>query len=376
MNATWIDHLDALPAPAARPLLGLDTEFMRRDTFYPKLALVQVAHDGEYWLIDPLAYDASRDLRTLVAGRVCVLHSASEDLEALAPLLGDAPLQLFDTQIAAAMCGMGPGLSYQKLVAAILHIDIPKDETRSDWLQRPLTASQLEYAAQDVAHLAGLHAYLAAALERRGRTAWHAEDCARLVRRAHQHRVETNPQPQRGFASAADWPAEAQARLRRVLQWRDECARQLDKPRPWILDDAHALALASQPPATSEELFERVRGQRALRGPQRTALLERLQAPVTAEEQSATAAILPAPRGDAKHAVDAMRDVVHTAAGQLDLPPGLLCPRRLLEEFVMSRHWPEGLEGWRADVLEAKLTPLLPATPHALQPLGAQAHTG
>ncbi|TAN06900.1 MAG: ribonuclease D [Rhodanobacteraceae bacterium] len=361
MNAIWIDRLDALPPPTTRPLLGLDTEFMRRNTFYPQLALVQVAYDGEYWLIDPLAYDASGDLRTLIDGRVCVLHSASEDLEALAPLLGETPMQLFDTQIAAALCGLGPGLSYQKLVASILHIDIPKDETRSDWLRRPLTPGQLEYAAQDVAHLAGLHAHLTAELERRGRTAWHAEDCARLVRRAHQHHVQLDPQPQRGFASAADWSAEARTRLRRVLRWRDACARTLDKPRPWILDDAHALALAAEPPTTVEDLFARVRGQRALRGPQRAALLELLQAPVTQDEVSATAAIPPAPRGAAKHAVDAMRDVVRATATSLDLPPGLLCPRRLLDEFVVTQHWPDGLEGWRTTVLEAKLTPLLPA---------------
>lgn len=360
MSATWIDHGNTLPPPRAREPVGLDTEFMRRNTFFPKLALVQAAHAGNCWLIDPLAYDAGTDLRALVADRPCVMHSASEDLEALAPLLGDMNFDLFDTQIAAALCGMGPGLSYQKLVAALLGIDIPKDETRSDWLQRPLTASQLDYAEQDVAHLDALHEKLSVDLQRRGRSGWHAEDCARMVRRAQRNQAQTDPQPQRGFAGAADWPPEAQARLKRALLWRDGAAHKLDRPRPWLLDDAHALALSQQPPQTSQELFERVQGQRALRGAQRAELLILLQASATAEELAELAPIPPAPKGETKRAVDAMRAVVQAAAAKLDLPAGLLCPRRLIEELAVTRAWPASLEGWRRALLEAELTPLVP----------------
>lgn len=359
MSATWINHAGSLAVPTDHDLLGLDTEFMRRSTYYPKLALAQVAHAGSCWLIDPLAYDAGDDLRALVAGRMCVMHSASEDMEALAPLLGDAALQLFDTQIAAALCGMGPGLSYQKLVASMLGIDIPKDETRSDWLQRPLTAGQLEYAAQDVEYLGPLHARLAAELARRGRTDWHAEDCARLVQRAHRDPAQADPQPQQAFHGTSGWSADGRARLKRVLLWRNDAARTLDKPRPWILDDAHALALSQQPPGDAQALFERVKGQRALRGPQRAELLALLQAPATAAELDALAPTPDTPKGDARHAVDLMRGVVQAAAAKLDLPPGLLCPRRLIEQFVVTRAWPEALQGWRASVLQAELTPLL-----------------
>jgi ribonuclease D len=360
MSATWIDHPGALTASSDTGVVGLDTEFMRRNTYYPKLALVQAAQAGERWLIDPLAYAADADLLALVTGRTCVMHSASEDLEAMAPLLGDFPLSLFDTQIAAALCGMGPGLSYQKLVAAMLGIDIPKDETRSDWLQRPLTASQLDYAEQDVAHLAELHARLTESLQSRGRLEWHAEDCARMVQRAQHNRTQPDPQPQRSFPGAAEWPAEAQARLRRVLVWREATARTLDKPKPWIIDDAHALALAQRPPSTPQELFDRVKGQRALRGPQRTELLELLCAQASTEELAELAPVPASPKGPAKHAVDAMRHVVHAVAEKLDLPAGLLCPRRLVEEFAVTKAWPDGLQGWRAGLLHAPLTALLP----------------
>ncbi|HEX7324081.1 MAG TPA: ribonuclease D [Rhodanobacteraceae bacterium] len=360
LTPNWADHAGALDVPADGALLGVDTEFMRRNTFYPKLALVQVAHGDACWLVDPLAYPTAPDLRALVGGRVCVMHSASEDLEALAPLLGDTALQLFDTQIAAALCGMGAGLSYQKLVACVCHVDIPKDETRSDWLQRPLTPGQVVYAAQDVAYLGALHDALLDALERRGRAAWHAEDCARLVERAHRNHTEIDAQPQRAFAAASEWPIAAQARLQRVLLWRETTARTLDRPRPWLLDDAHALQLAQQPPATAQELFDRVKGQRALRGAQRAELLVLLQAPVTPADTAALQPIPPAPHGAVKRAVAAMRDVVQTIAADLDLPAGLLCPRRLLEQFAVARTWPDDLAGWRAGLLRDKLTPLLP----------------
>ncbi|MGH8234246.1 MAG: ribonuclease D [Rhodanobacteraceae bacterium] len=361
MSAAWIDHAASVSVPPDHDPVGLDTEFMRRNTYYPKLALVQAAHHAGLWLLDPLAYDAGADVRALVASRCCVMHSASEDMEALAPLLGDTPLHLFDTQIAAALCGMGLGLSYQNLVASLLGVDIPKNETRSDWLQRPLTANQREYAEQDVTHLAELHGKLSDELARLGRREWHAEDCEQLVQRADRHRNGADPQPQRSFHAASDWPLEVQARLRRILLWRDDSARNLDKPRPWILDDAHALALSQQPPASAPELFERVKGQRALRGPQRAELFPLLQATATPEELAALQPIPPAPRGAVKHAVDAMRDAVRAIAAELDLPSGLLCPRRLIEELAVTRQWPEGLQGWRKTVLEAELSPLLPA---------------
>lgn len=358
MKPAWIDHPGALTPPAERTAIGLDTEFMRRSSFHPRLALVQVAQGDACWLLDPLAYDAGVDLRAMVDGRACVMHSASEDVEALAPLLGDTPLRLFDTQIAAAMCGMGAGLSYQRLVEMMLGIAIPKGETRSDWLHRPLTASQLDYAGEDVAHLAALHGRLSRELEKRGRTAWHTEDCARLARR--QHPV-ADPQPQCGFPAAAGWSPDAQARLKRVLLWRDATARTLDRPRPWLLDDAHALALSQEPPTSPQALFERVKGQRALRGPQRAELFALLAAAATPEELAVLAPIPAAPRGTARHAVDAMRTVVKALAAELDLPSGLLCPRRLVEQFVVTRVWPENLQGWRAALLEAKLHSLLPA---------------
>ena len=356
MSAAWIaderafsDFLDPL-APGG--VIGLDTEFMRRDTFYAKLALVQVAAEGRCALVDPVAFDCAGGLRQAVAGRLCVMHSASEDMDALAPLLDAEPL-LFDTQIAAAMCGLGFGLSYQRLVALLLDTDIPKDETRSDWLKRPLSAAQLAYAEQDVAHLHELHAMLDARLRERDRLEWHAQDCARLARRS--RRDAGDPQPQRGLRGAAAWPRPQQALLRRIALWREATARRMDKPRPWLLDDPAMLSLAQQPPASPDELFQRTRGLRALRSAPRAELFDVLRAPLMPDEIEETAPIPPAPFGAAKAAVTAMKLAADAIALELDVPAGLLCPRRALEEYVVTRDWPEALAGWRREVLEPVL---------------------
>ncbi|MCX7512247.1 ribonuclease D [Frateuria hangzhouensis] len=365
--ATWIDRRDTLDAWLAElppdAALGVDTEFMRRNTFHPQLALLQLGWNGRYALVDPLAFDIGDALRPRLGEgpTVTVMHSAGEDLEALAPLLPEGPGTLFDTQIAAAFVGMGLGMSYRALVAELAGAELDKGETRSDWLQRPLTESQRLYATLDVVYLEPVHAQLAERLAERGRSAWHAEDCERLKRRANTHTGD--PQPQRGFRAATDWPRAQQALLRRILVWRDRSARTLDRPRSWLLDDTLALSLAQNPPLSLAELDQRSRGQRALRSAQRAELYELLAPAPDADELAATAAIPPLVLGPAKKILSAMKDVVDRMATELDLPPGLLCPRKVLEEYVTTGEWPEFLEGWRRGVLHEPLARLLPAQP-------------
>ena len=361
--AEWLDRPEALhawlaavPADAA---VGLDTEFMRRNTFYPQLALLQLGWDGHHALIDPLAFNIGEALQPLLGegAAVTVMHSASEDLEALAPLLPAGPGVLFDTQIAAAFVGMGLGISYRALVVELTGVELDKGETRSDWMRRPLTESQSSYAVLDVVYLKTIHEQLTAQLQQRGRNDWHAEDCQRL-----KHRVlrAGDPQPQRALHAAADWAPAGQALLRRLLLWRDRSARQLDVPRPWLVDDTLALSLAQQAPTTLAELEQRARGQRALRSAQRNELLELLAPAVSAEEIDATAGIPGHPHGPAKQALGAMKQLVDTVATELDLPAGLLCPRKVLEEYVVTAKWPEFLDGWRHGVLHDRLASLLP----------------
>lgn len=356
-RATLQAWLDDVPAGA---VLGMDTEFMRRDSFHPQLALLQLGCLGRRALVDPLAFAIGDTLRPKIAedDAITVMHSAGEDLETLAPMLPDGPRVLFDTQIAAAFVGMGLGISYRALVAELCGDELDKGETRSDWMQRPLTASQRSYAVLDVVYLESIHAQLAERLRQRDRGTWFAEDCERLKRRASQH--DGDPQPQRALRGAAEWPAQQQALLRRILLWRERSARTLDRPRPWLLDDALAMSLAQQAPASLAELEQRGRGQRALRSAQRGELFALLREPVEADEIAATRPIPAHPQGEAKRALGAMKTLVDERAAELDLPSGLLCPRKVLEEYVVTAEWPDFLDGWRRDVLREQLPALLP----------------
>jgi len=332
--------------------VGLDTEFMRVNTFYPELALVQLGRPNEVaWLIDPKPCAPLDALGALLRSPACVkiMHSASEDLVALAPI-SQAPLAaLFDTQIAAAFAGLGAGLGYQKLVALELGIDIEKGETRSDWLRRPLSADQLRYAAIDVLHLPALHDALLGRLDQRNMLDWCQEDCDRLA----QGFDADDPQPHLSFTALSKAPVEQQARLRRLLLWRDALARRIDRPRQWIFDNAQATSLIEAPPDQPAALTARLTGARSFPKRELGNLFELLGAPLSDDELLLPP--IPAPiRGEAERAFKALRERVNARAIELDLPPGLLASRRVLEAQVRGERPPE-LDGWRGQVLAEAL---------------------
>lgn len=355
----WIDDRDTLrellaAAPAGAPL-ALDTEFIRRSTFHPRLALVQLGIDAQTLLIDPLAFTPGELFQERLADpdSVCIMHSASEDIEALAPLLPAGMTRLFDTQVAAALTGLGDGLGYQRLVHELLGVELAKAETCSDWLQRPLSAAQRAYAALDVVHLPALRDALGERLEARGRLAWLYEETTRLLARADN---EAGPQqPQRKLQRAAHWTPERQALLRRILLWREAEARRIDVPRPWLFKDAQALDLVADPPATLAALRAHLRGQRGLRSEQARGLHEVLVAPVAAAEIEATRPIAPAPDREARARLRDAKAALAPVAAELGISAAFLCPRRLLEPLVLEGTAAEPLRGWRRPWIEAAL---------------------
>lgn len=363
-EAAWIAQRDDLDQWLQQipdgDAVGMDTEFTRRNTFYSQLSLLQLGHRGRYALVDPLAFELGDTLEKHLGQRplTCIMHSAGEDLETLAPWLPHGPAILFDTQIAAAFTDGDLGPGYRKLVAQYCGVELDKGETRSDWNRRPLSDSQKCYATLDVVYLEALHAALAAKLQQQDRTAWFNADCETLKLRAQPDILPD--QPQRDLRAAADWPLAQQALLRRLLLWRERTARAIDTPRTWLIDNTQALDLARHPPADMNQLMQATRGQRALRGPQRRELLELLQAPADADEIAATAAIPARPHGDDKEALRRMKQAVDTLATSLALPPGLLCPRKTMETFIDTRQWPASLDGWRKNLLEKPLGSLLP----------------
>lgn len=163
------------------PFVAVDTEFMRVDTFYPKAGLIQIGDGQRAFLIDPLLIGNWQPLADLLedSGVVKVLHACSEDLEVLLRLTGKLPQPLFDTQLAAGYLNLGFSMGYSRLVQEVLGIELPKGETRSDWLQRP-PETQVSYAAEDAVHLAELFTALRPRLSD-DKYAWVLEDGAELV---------------------------------------------------------------------------------------------------------------------------------------------------------------------------------------------------
>ncbi len=179
----WIRDNDSLGQFCAEwqqlPFVALDTEFMRVDTFYPIAGLLQIGDGVRAYLIDPLTIDNWQPLAALLENPavVKVVHACSEDLEVLLRLTGSLPAPLFDTQLAAAYLNLGFSMGYSRLVQEVLGIDLPKGETRSDWLQRPLSDTQISYAAEDALHLAEVFVQLRPKLSD-DKYAWVLEDGA------------------------------------------------------------------------------------------------------------------------------------------------------------------------------------------------------
>lgn len=361
----WLDSPDALKrhvaawAAAGIDRIGLDTEFVRERTYWPQLALVQIAAGNDILLVDPLVPGMTEALRPMLAdpGLLKVMHSASEDLVAFKQACGVLPAPLFDTQIAAALAGVGGGLGYQKLVQAITGVVLAKGETRSDWMRRPLSASQLEYAADDVLHLDAVYRALESKLIALGRLDWLRADCARLV--AGVASDEPERWPHLSLRSAQFLDATEQRILLRLLRWRDVQARASDKPRSWILDNELAVELARKPPAdeTALQAWLDVRP----KSPRKLAarLWQALSTPLPDE---ADAPVARATDDAEKKKLKRLQDAVGQRSGELGLPDGILASRRWLEALIEAHAnggWPEALDGWRREQLQPLLAPLL-----------------
>jgi ribonuclease D len=184
-------------------------------------------------------------------GLVKVLHSASEDLEVFQRWLGELPEPLFDTQRAAALLDMGFGLGYRGLVHLLCDVDLPKGETRSDWLQRPLTDAQCDYAAQDVTWLLAVWRELEARCREQGKLEWVLSDGADALRAARSSGLHGY---HRRVRNAWKLGPRQLRTLEAICEWREATARRQDKPRGWIIDDKACLQLAQNLPGSRNAL--------------------------------------------------------------------------------------------------------------------------
>src|SRR5690554_4543711 len=361
----WVDTPDALTELCQRwhgqAAIAVDTEFMRSDTFYPIAGLIQVGDGAGCYLIDPLAFDDLTPFTELMLDTQVtkVLHACSEDLEVFNTLLGVVPGPIFDTQIGAAFAGCGFSLGYAALAHDLLGVEIPKGETRSDWLQRPLSVAQLKYAALDVAHMLIVYGRLLQQLKTTDRLQWVEDDCAELVHHARQPEDFQRAYLKVGLA----WKLRVQelAILRALCVWREVEARARDIPRNRLLKESALWEMARKRPKDIVQL------QRISDIPQRTlqhdsqALLQLIHEAANTDPSTWPQRLNPPLAQSEGPLLKALKAYVREQAGHLELPPEVLVRKKEYEALVRSGMnggtytLPERLLGWRRTLIGAGL---------------------
>jgi ribonuclease D len=335
------------------PWLAADTEFVREETYFAHLCLVQLSDGKTHVCVDVLALDPAPLFAFLAEPRaVKVFHSASQDLELFVQRSGDCPRPLFDTQIAAALLGHGEQLGYAALVERRLGVAVDKTLSRTDWSKRPLSDAALAYAADDVRHLAAIYPELREELVQRGRLAWLEAECARLTE---ARRYQPDPASAwRGVRGIGRLAPAAQHLAARLAAWREEEAIRRNRPRRWILDDTAVCQLAARKPDTLAALaqVEGVSGRRVERSGE--ALLALLSEPV-----AAAAPLVADVRDSAeqKQKTQLLLDTLRDRALQAQVAPTLVATRSDIERLV--REGPSApialLSGWRRELMGEEL---------------------
>jgi ribonuclease D len=239
---------------AAHPLVTVDTEFLRETTFWPKVCVIQLASDDEAVAVDALAEGLHlQPFFDLMANPAVtkVFHAARQDIEIIWHLAKLIPAPLFDTQVAAMVCGFGDQVSYSELVQSVCKVTIDKSSRFTDWARRPLSDAQIVYAIADVTYLRDIYRYLHARLERSGRLHWLADEMSTLTSPAtyEQHpenaweRLKHRARKQRDLAT-----------LMELAAWREHEAQTRDVPRSRVLKDDTLIDVALAAPRDAEAL--------------------------------------------------------------------------------------------------------------------------
>jgi ribonuclease D len=339
-------------------VIGVDTEFLRVRTYYPRLALVQVSAGDTVHCIDPLASGLSLEsLWSLLAapGIWKVMHAARQDVEVLLHTGGIAPAPLFDTQIAAGLLGFGEQTGYAGLVEAEFAVVLPKGVQRTDWTRRPLSDDQMGYAENDVRYLPPLYERMKARLEGLGRLEWALEDSNRIL---DPGLYQADPeQAYRRVGRGAHLKPRAQHGLKQLCTWREQTARERDLPRHWVLDDETLASIAASQPRSIDELTQ-VAGMRpdVVRRDGR-AIVDCLEKPVAAVER------LWSKRESLSDEQKALRtrliELLRTRAEKLGIAEAVLATRSDVEKLVRGNRPEEVILGWRWEAVGRAMQDML-----------------
>jgi len=236
------------------PFVTVDTEFLRETTFWPKLCVIQLASDDEAVAIDALAEGLDlAPVFELMANPaiVKVFHAARQDVEIVWNLAKMVPAPLFDTQVAAMVCGFGDQVSYGELVQSVCEIPVDKSSRFTDWSRRPLSEAQITYALADVTHLRDVYRWLSARLEKTGRTSWLADEMQTLTSASTYEQHPDNAWER--LRNRARKPRDL-AVLMEIAAWREREAQSRDVPRSRVLKDDIMIEIALAAPRTADLL--------------------------------------------------------------------------------------------------------------------------
>lgn len=366
----WVNTNERLQALceqwSGQKAIALDTEFIRTDTFYPIMGLLQIADTQGIYLVDPLAIENKKPLQELWQNTnvVKIIHSCSEDLEVFNRYLEVLPTPLFDTQIAAAFVGIGSSIGYSNLVELLFGDLIPKDETRSDWLQRPLSDAQLNYAALDVVHLTPIYHELIERLNSQQRLEWVQLECEALITKAGSN--DSVAQHYLRIKSAWKLQPKQLAVLKVLSSWRERETRIVDIPRNRLIKDSALFDIAQRLPKTKEQLVELNDVHHRFSNNYGDHCLQ-LISEVLADENDYPERLSAPLNAEQRKLFKQLKAHVVEAAEKISLPAEFLIRKKELEEIV--RHpqqtllsTPKALSGWREDVIAKSLLLVLSET--------------
>jgi ribonuclease D len=379
---TTTDDLAAFCKPLAdAEFIAVDTEFMRERTYWPKLCLAQVAGPEEAAAIDALAEGIDlAPLDELMANPkvIKVFHAARQDLEIFYLRMNKVPTPLFDTQVAAMVCGHGEAASYETLATKLAKAKIDKSSRFTDWSRRPLSERQITYALSDVTHLRVVYEKLRQQLEKTDRLSWIAEEMS----------VLNDPATYRADPELA-WrrlkPRGASPRLLGVLKevaaWRERTAQRIDIPRQRLIRDEQLLEIASHAPKTMEELaLTRGLGRGFAEGWQGREIMEAIErARNVPEAELPTRDRHPEQLRAPGAVVDLLRTLLRLKAEEAGVAARLVANADELDRLAAGKRDAPVLRGWRnevfgrdaVDLIEGRLAlaldgehaKLLPVTP-------------
>lgn len=250
------ENLEAFVRRAASSsVLAIDTEFLREKTYYANLCLIQLATDAEVAVVDPFAIEDMKVLAPLLTDSsiVKLFHAGGQDLEILYRELGVLPAPLFDTQVAATLLGHTQQIGYGPLVHSLCGVNLKKSDSFTDWSRRPLSTSQLEYAADDVIYLPKMYRIMVEKLEAKGRLHWLDNDFAAMSDPAN---YESDPSERyKRLKRVGQLTRRQLSAAREVTCWREVTAQERDMPRKWVLTDEQIVEACRRESRTIDDLF-------------------------------------------------------------------------------------------------------------------------